>query len=849
MAASYPVWTMTVAGASHALAANQVKLARWSAFRKDGHSDLSWTVEGGALPTGADPYLGKVITLSADGALKFTGDCQDGPDWTFNGKAGGSRTYTASGISARAEHIPVTNPTDGTDAIGFNLPEEDQLYRAELGGLSVGEILLYVMHSPDNAVALNAAGLGGFNVAGAYGASATAIESGGAISVTIDEGGTGYTSAPRVALMGGDGTYTSASATVSGGAVTAISVSGSTGYTVPPKVLISPIAQATLDDLSMMDWEPPNQVIVSGEKLWTAMVGVLSTWAPNHWLYATPAGTIRVFDPRTFAATVLTIGDDPVYADGLQMRRSIADCYTRVRVRGGPNAVPVLFSTRDGTLEEYFDWGTNDNTEAKAAWSLPDFTEQAEIEGTASCTSTTEVEFDPTDAALAFAADTFDQSGRKGVLVLVDSTGSGIDQLYSAKVLSHTSLAAAGTCDITLDRPLPVLTYDTARLIGTAGGAADVWREYRVVDTTQRAALLTHFPFPVYDLQVDGTAGSGVSYPIAKVCWSSSGNPPFSVSACPVTVNPDTGTFLLGRPSVTFFGSQSNLDVPGGANASNIPSDLRILAPVQDGQLEAILPADSKGSPTYEGTAYTVEGLARTYTATVPTWIDNANNANMAKLAREILDSTKDAVLEGLVPLVGCHLDWLEPGLAMTLEGNGFTTPWEADDIPVVAGELIFDGGPQYWTRLQVSNRRLPLRADAYDRPAAEAVLLGAGFTGFSGWEQRGSSAFMGFTGAIGNMPTGTGNGIADAASAMVGSIVNRASGMVGGIMGGAAGMVGNATDWSRTHVLNTAVINTNAHGYAASQARAVAAGAKRDQMPGGAGSTDDKDLPFAGGY
>lgn len=59
-------------------------------------------------------------------------------------------------------------------------------------------------------------------------------------SIAVDEGGSGYTSAPTVTLSGGAGSGATATATVSGGAVTAITVTAAgTGYTSAPTVSFS----------------------------------------------------------------------------------------------------------------------------------------------------------------------------------------------------------------------------------------------------------------------------------------------------------------------------------------------------------------------------------------------------------------------------------------------------------------------------------------------------------------------------------------------------------------------------------------------------------------------------------
>ena len=58
--------------------------------------------------------------------------------------------------------------------------------------------------------------------------------------ISIDNGGTGYSSAPTITISGGGGSNATATATVSGGAITAISITNAgTGYTSNPTVSIS----------------------------------------------------------------------------------------------------------------------------------------------------------------------------------------------------------------------------------------------------------------------------------------------------------------------------------------------------------------------------------------------------------------------------------------------------------------------------------------------------------------------------------------------------------------------------------------------------------------------------------
>jgi hypothetical protein len=72
-------------------------------------------------------------------------------------------------------------------------------------------------------------------------AAATATTAVGAVtSVTITDGGTGYTSAPTVTFTGGAGKDAAATASVSGGKVTAITITnGGSGYTSAPTIAIT----------------------------------------------------------------------------------------------------------------------------------------------------------------------------------------------------------------------------------------------------------------------------------------------------------------------------------------------------------------------------------------------------------------------------------------------------------------------------------------------------------------------------------------------------------------------------------------------------------------------------------
>lgn len=85
---------------------------------------------------------------------------------------------------------------------------------------------------------------------GGYGAYGTAVLTAGAVtSIVLNNGGTGFSSAPTVVISGGGGSGATATASTSGGAVTGFTVTnGGSGYTSPPKVqILSANGDYTLD--------------------------------------------------------------------------------------------------------------------------------------------------------------------------------------------------------------------------------------------------------------------------------------------------------------------------------------------------------------------------------------------------------------------------------------------------------------------------------------------------------------------------------------------------------------------------------------------------------------------------
>jgi hypothetical protein len=764
--AGLPDLRFWVDGVEYAHRAGRVQFHRLVAYARGRPCELSWSVTGGCGVDTSDDFAGKAIVLEADegsGFVRvFAGTCEDGPSITHaNGYV---RSYTARDMRSLGDHVPVTNPEDGSDRIGFNLEELDPDRRDTRLGLSVGEIFAFVLGAPENAVALDALGIGDYSGAGGWGASATAVGSGSSVTVTVVDGGYDYSTLnpPSVVLVGGGGTYTSATATVSGGVVTGISVSGASGYTGNPRVMISTVSLTTLQDLALLTVEPPHPVYCSGERILTSLDATLSGIAPNHLMVVKPDGIIR-FLPMV-GRTAYPVAMDsmtatnPVDVSALNLSRSTGRCSTRIRLRGGPDNVPVVFSDADGTIEPDWDWGTyTTSPQAEDYWSLPDFNAPAEVTGYCYFGSTTEVYCNPEEASQAWATDEWDQgaTGRKGVVTLVDTAATGIDQLFSSPVVSNTALAGASAYSlVTLLRAAPATSYRKFRLYGTSGGASVVWRKYRVTDPDQAAGLQARFAFPVAFRAPSGAATEQLTVPVCSILKSDTGGPPYQVSTCPVDVQPDTGHFVTRFPVTTFYGNQSNLMTPGGADDSNIPDAVQVFAPVNRGNLEVISPADISSVPQYSGTAYTVDGIERTLTVTVPSWINGANQSNMVAYAADLLASVRDAEVTGSISLLGWASSWINnPDRAVELVAQ-YPHYWEDQELPVVECVVDFDGGPMlYRTTLHVSTKRAAFGADMYQRPPGLGYILGAEY---GGGIMGGAASFVGFTGAIGQPMPGT---------------------------------------------------------------------------------------------
>src|SRR5205807_1898320 len=104
--------------------------------------------------------------------------------------------------------------------------------------------------------------------------------------------------------------------------------------------------------------------------------------------------------------------------------------------------------------------------------------------GTCTMPNTTTVRVTSANAQARWIANYWDQTntGHSGYIVLyVDST-PGVTQQWSARITANTSLSPGGTSDLTIDDPVPALTYTSYQIFGFGGGASVVGRKFKITN-------------------------------------------------------------------------------------------------------------------------------------------------------------------------------------------------------------------------------------------------------------------------------------------------------------------------------------------------------------------------------
>jgi hypothetical protein len=502
----------------------------------------------------------------------------------------------------------------------------------------------------------------------------------GVSTVTVNNGGTGYTSAPTVTFSGGGGTGATATAAFSGGHVTSITVTASgSGYATSPTVVISGGGGTGATATANL----PGRAVASLNLI------------DGGYNYTSAPSVAFLGGGGSGATATTTISSGSVTGLTLTAGGSGYTSAPQVHVQG-----PI------GQSVDY---------------------------GTCTCISTTTIRVTSDEPTRTWATNFWDQTdaGKHGVIFLRSSVDGTIAQLCNRRIIANTSLSPGGTSDITPDRALDITTFDSYSIRGLTVGGSIVWRKYSVTNPNIAGGMTDEpFTYAFAFHASDGAADTLTSMKTAAILWSSSGVPPYFQSPLDFDIDPVAGTITFRRPVVFVNNFDTTNLRAGGADVGGQPNDIRVVVGVYKQNLKSTQPADSGGSPVYTGTSNTIEGKTDTLTVQLNDWRDPINQSQIDSWVAELLDSVKDTIVEGDISYSGLLEAALTPMLAIGIAGwNGasFTTGWEAA-LPVLRVELKWNhqGGPLAWTTtLHLSNRRSPYTAMPFLSPPRTGMTLG----------------------------------------------------------------------------------------------------------------------------
>jgi hypothetical protein len=631
----------------------------------DGYDTLKFSVRGG--PPAPIVGRGQPVSLTWDYVTPgtfvtyFVGEVTDIAH--APGPLGWTMGYTCQGLRYQADRVPITAP-DGTAVYTLNPTPEDSYYVPSNAGLALGEMFKLVLCVVPTATALDAIGVGGYT-------------------------------------------------------------------TLSPPTLPT----QTLADLDLLTVVPPSPVPFTGVNIFGSLSQLLARYMPKYALELTPTGIVRfkdttdatVFVPYSIQLPCAT----NVGATGAvwpSIRTSSQRCFTRMVLRGGPNVAATMLKTSDGTLVPA--WTNAQQT----AWRLSDFTQPKDgyDVGTIISVASTSVVLQSANSATTWVTNFWDT--REGVLYLTDMVGSftaGIDFTENRAVTSCDAMTAGGTATVSWDasNPITATAFTNYTLMATAGSLANVGRLYSVgdaagnvgLDTWVGSHLVTYNPLPVPF--ANNTQALQIFHPSATV-WSQLpyAGLPYSFNWVVAAV-PATGQFLFTDPTQCMAGNAATLAASGYPTTvqGGLPVDVQVLALYSKGPLEVIVPPDSDGSPTYEGTAYSVDGIEQTCYMDVPAWRFLGDTSNMTLLAQQHLDVIKNTVFEGNGEMYGLPpWDFLTFGTALNYLTGYTPEPFAAMAAPIRGVTVRWNNGaPSVWSvGFSFSNQRKPFTGDdLYSHP------------------------------------------------------------------------------------------------------------------------------------
>lgn len=418
------------------------------------------------------------------------------------------------------------------------------------------------------------------------------------------------------------------------------------------------LSEPSRSELLALTLTPPDPVGLQGERLWTALQGLLRDHAPNHVLRIEPDGSIHCWDLTALPVEVITWGLDPI--DPPMLTRELTDCHTRVVLRGEARVEAASLSLADGTLAAGWTAGE------QAAWTIDDFEapRAARSVGAVANLTSSVVTVNPDDDAEHWSVNFWGPANVRGELLLRNTALAGVEQFESRPVFSNTALAAGSgqTSEITVEFPLEGSAYQRYELIGRGSGRSHVWRRFRPADPAVAAALAKRFARLMPFRFENGV--QMVRFPMGVVRWIENGAT--KAVALVVEIDPADGTIWFSQPVCALTSSRDALTTGGAAVTP--PFDVCVYAPVRWGNLEAVAPASG-----YGGTAHLLHGWQETRVIDVPSWNDPGALGRLTALAQAIHASVAGLVVEGQI---------VHHGRAPALESLGFAVELAAIDAP-----------------------------------------------------------------------------------------------------------------------------------------------------------------------
>ncbi len=703
----------------------------------------------------------KPVLVTQDGVDIFAGDTVTSLD-RFDPEYGWVREWTCAGLVNRANRIPVTDSITLTDTTVWNLRPEDGIdYLPSRAGRTVGQIVEAVLTMGRNAAALDSKGLGGYTGMPGTPTLPTATLADLAAMTIIP---------PQRVLVAGERILQSLESMVQTyypNHWLHVEPDGTIRFLDPRTWAADITLELSGSDprvplpTFVRDWNSCSpRVEFRGDTLVQGLTFSLAPWAGSS---QADGGATEQFahDGLTNAQAKAAMTASDWNSPGQSWGQATATAaisggavtaispgnqgygYSSapaVSISGGGGTGATATATVSGgkvTGYTVTAGGTGYTTPPTVTVTAPGVGQS--VVGSCSCLDTVTIRITPVDGKVQWTTNYWDQTGtgHQGYVVLLSDTIAGVTSRHQARIIACTSLSPGGTCDLTIDNPVPDLSFTAFQLFGTGGGNGVVYRRYGIPAPFGQL-MQQMFPYEVPYRRGTELAETLVSTPQASVFYSANGLPPYQVQSVGIaSIDPDAGTVTLAKPTALVFSPNGTTLVP--------VNDVQFFLPIAVGNLSVAYPPDVAGVPQYAGTSNTVEGLEETKTVTCREWRDYGQSTQMAAWAEQLHGAICDTILEGDVAYRGLLSDALTPGHAVNLPGAGYTTGWESVDLPIARCALEYHSSKSptnYTTTIHLSNRRVPYSGEAFQRPSQVGLPVGlpSGASSFS-WSGSSDSA------------------------------------------------------------------------------------------------------------